>query len=99
MIVDSDHYHTYYCIIFIGSGEQKKQRNQNVSQTKEGHTVNDCMPISYLGAQKLSKKQACTLGKRAVAKTHIYRLCKGQKIQSLHYSAQRIPKSFEDMSF
>lgn len=86
-------------IIFIDGRQQKWQRNQNVSQTKEGCAVTDCIPISYLEAQKLSKKASMYLSLEAIATAHIYRLWKGQNVQSLHCSAQRIPQSFGDMSF
>lgn len=60
--MDLGHYHPFCCITFIDGRQQIRQRNQNAGQTKEGRAVTDCIPISNLEAQKLNKKQACTLG-------------------------------------
>lgn len=86
-------------IIFLDGRQQTWQRNQNVSQTKEGYAVTDCIPISYLEVQKLSEKASMYFSLEAIATAHIYRLWKEQNVQSLHCSAQRIPQSFGDMSF
>lgn len=50
-------------------------------------------------SSEAEQKASMYLRLEAVATTHIYRLWKGQNVQSLHCSAQRIPKSFGDMSF
>ena len=99
MIVDSDHYHSYYCIIFIDGREQKRQRNQNVSQTKEGHAVTDRMPISYLEAQKLSKKQVCTLGKKQ-QQQHTFTVSeKGKMFRVCIVQHKESPKALETCPF
>lgn len=55
--------------------DNRNDRETKMSaKQKKKCAVTDCIPISYLEAQKLSKKASMYLSLEAIATAHIYRL-------------------------